>query len=53
MSTPVTAEHLLDMYAEWGINRYAMSWRTSNIKLLSKTIEEWGLELTIYDIRNL
>ncbi len=52
-TTPTTAEHLLDMYSDWGINRFAMSWRTSNIKSLSAIIEGWGFELTINDIRNL
>ncbi|MCG8325221.1 MAG: HAD family hydrolase [Thiotrichales bacterium] len=53
MTTPGTAEHLLDMYSDWGINRFAMSWRTSNVKILSEIVEAWGFELTIYDIRNL
>ena len=52
-TTPSTAEHLLDMYSDWGVNRFAMSWRTSNIKALSEIIEGWGFDLTIYDIRNL
>lgn len=53
MTTPQTAEHLLDMYSEWGVNRFAMSWRTTNIKPVSAVIEAWGFDLTIYDIRNL
>lgn len=52
-TTPGTAENLLDMYSDWGVNRFAMSWRTSNIKTLSAIIESWGFDLTIYDIRNL
>lgn len=53
MTTPQTAEHLLDMYSGWGVNRFALSWRTSNIKRVSDVIETWGFDLTIYDIRNL
>ena len=52
-TTPKKAEQLLDMYSSWGINRFALSWKTSHMKRQAEFLERSGFQTTIYDIRNL
>ena len=52
-TTPSSARHLLEMYSDWGINRFALSWKTSGVKRVAEAIEGWGYDVTLCDIRNL
>jgi len=52
-STPDKAEQILDTYTMWGINRFALSWKTPNARQALSTLEGLGFETTVYDVKSL
>lgn len=47
------AESILDRLSDWGVNRFALSWETSEVRLLHERLDQWGFETTIYNVREL
>lgn len=50
---PAKAKGILDLLQGWGINRFAISWSTPNLKQFYDQMETWGFEVNIYDIPDL
>jgi hypothetical protein len=50
---PVKAKELLNLLQSWGINRFAISWQTPNLKQFYDQVAEWGFEVNIYDVPDL
>lgn len=53
LASPATAQAILNMLAEWGINRYSLGWFTPNMREVFKTLDAWGLKINIYDVPDL
>jgi hypothetical protein len=53
LGTPRKAKEILDMFAQWGINRFSLSWLTPNARRFFEQMDRWGLEVNIYDVPNL
>ncbi|MEX2517629.1 MAG: hypothetical protein WD572_12125 [Gammaproteobacteria bacterium] len=47
------AEQILDRLSDWGINRFALSWQLPGIRSIHDTLDHWGFDTTIYDVRGL
>jgi len=47
------AENVLDRLSNWGVNRFALSWKTPRVRRLHDRLDYWGFETTIYDVREL
>ncbi|MBN2515362.1 MAG: hypothetical protein JXC33_04945 [Deltaproteobacteria bacterium] len=53
MSIPSRALSILDMFHDWGINRFSVSWKTPDLHLVLDKIDTWGFEINIYNIPDL
>lgn len=53
LTTEDKAEHILDTYANWGINRFSLSWKSPNVKKALTILDKLGFDVTIYDVVNL
>jgi len=53
LSVPGKALALLDTFKSWGINRYSMSWKSSNIHRVLDKLDKWGFEANIYNVPDL
>lgn len=53
LNGPRLAESVLDRLADWGVNRFALSWETPHVRMLHELLEHWGVESTIYDVHEL
>ncbi len=49
-SVPGKAREILDMFTEWGINRFSISWQSKNLCTFFEQMNEWGFEVNIYNI---
>ena len=47
------AESVLDRLSEWGVNRFALSWHTPQVRKLQELLDHWGFETTICHVREL
>lgn len=47
------AESVLDRLSEWGVNRFALSWQTPQVRMLQELLDYWGFETTIGDVHEL
>lgn len=52
-SVPGKARDILDMFTEWGINRFSISWQTQNLSIFLDQMNDWGFEVNIYDVPDL
>lgn len=52
-SAPHKAREILDMFTEWGINRFSIRWQTQNLRTFFDQMNEWGFEVNIYNISGL
>ncbi len=52
-AAPNKAKTILDMFTEWGINRFSVDWQVSNISELVDQIDNWGFEVNIYNVPDL
>jgi len=52
-STPEKAREILEMYREWGIVRFSLSWLNQDIRIVFEQMSEWGYEINIYNVPNL
>lgn len=49
-SAPDKAREILDMFTEWGINRFSISWQSQNLRSFLDQMSEWGFEINIYNV---
>lgn len=52
-SVPAKSKELLDYFAGWGINRFSISWTTSDMPEFFDQMDVWGLDVNIYNVPNL
>lgn len=53
LSVPGKALALLDMFREWGVNRFSMSWKSPHIRHVLDQFDKWGFEMNIYNVPDL
>ena len=53
MSSPSEAKRYLTMYSRWGINRFSVNWKTSESRRLIIQLQNWGLDVNIYNVPDL
>ncbi len=49
-SAPDKAREILDMFTEWGINRFSLSWQSKVLRAFFDQMNEWGFEVNIHNI---
>ncbi len=52
-SAPEKAREILDMFTEWGINRFSISCQSQNLHTFLDQMDEWGFEVNIYNVPDL
>jgi hypothetical protein len=50
---PQKAREILEMFAEWGVNRFSFSWLNPQRVPLFDHLEEWGRDANIYNVPDL
>jgi hypothetical protein len=53
VSSPSEARRYLTMYSGWGINRFSVNWKTSESRRLIIQLQNWGLDVNIYNVPDL
>ncbi len=53
ISSPSEARRYLAMYTRWGINRFSVNWKTSESRRLIIQLQNWGLDVNIYNVPDL
>ena len=53
LSIPNKALAILDMFKDWGINRFSISWNTTDIRQTLDKLDKWGFETNIYNVPDL
>ena len=52
-SAPVKAKEILDMFTEWGVNRFSINWQTQDMRQFFDEMDCWGFEVNIYNVPDL
>ena len=52
-SVPQKAKEILDMFGEWGINRFSINWLTNDMRTFFDQMDRWGFEVNIYNVPDL
>ena len=52
-NAPNRAKALLDRFCSWGVNRFAVSWQTLDIRQFTTEMHAWGYEVNINDVPDL
>jgi hypothetical protein len=52
-SAPDKAKEVLEMFRNWGVNRFAISWQTPSLPQFFDQMDQWGDEVNIYDVPDL
>ena len=52
-SVPGKALAILDMFRDWGINRFSISWKNTDIRQTLDKLDKWGFEANIYNVPDL
>ncbi len=52
-SAPLKAKEILDLFTEWGINRFSINWHTHDMRQFFDEMDRWGFEVNIYNITDL
>ena len=52
-SVSYKAKEVLDMFVDWGINRFSINWQISNIREFFDQMDKWGFEVNIYNVPDL
>lgn len=50
---PDKAKDIVDLFADWGVNRFSVKWDTRNMRELFDQMDIWGHEINIYGIPDL
>jgi hypothetical protein len=53
ISSPSEARRYLSMYSRWGINRFSVNWKTSESRRIIIQLQNWGLDVNIYNVPDL
>jgi hypothetical protein len=53
LGAPEKAKEILDMFRDWGINRYSLNWMTPNKREIFDQMDHWGFEVNIYNVPDL
>lgn len=53
IATPDKALDTLKMLADWGINRFSISWEHEDLHQLFDQMDQWGYEVNIYKVPDL
>ncbi|MFQ5944421.1 MAG: FAM151A/B family protein [Anaerolineales bacterium] len=53
LATPKKAHETLEMFANWGINRFSISWERPDLLQLFDQMDQWGYEVNIYNVPDL
>ncbi|MDL1958164.1 MAG: hypothetical protein LWW99_02130 [Deltaproteobacteria bacterium] len=53
LSAPGKAKEILTMFTDWGVNRFSISWLTSDMRQFFDQMDQWGFEVNIYDVPDL
>lgn len=48
LGAPNKAQHILDAFLEWGINRLSLGWQVPNVRRLIGCMQHWGYELHVH-----
>ena len=51
--TPEEAKEFIAMFSEWGINRFSLNWQVPGVRTVLDRMEEWGLEVNMYNVPDL
>ncbi len=52
-SAPDKAREILDMFTEWGVNRFSISCQSQNLHSFFDQMDEWGCKVNIYNVPDL
>ena len=53
ISLPEKTRETLELFCEWGINRFSLGWKTPGMTSLLKQLDQWGFETNIYNVPDL
>jgi len=53
LGVPEKAKEILDMFTQWGIDRYSLSWKTPDARQIFEQMDTWGLDVNIYHVPEL
>jgi len=53
LSVPGKALAILDMFRDWGVNRFSISWKNTDIRQTLDKLDKWGFETNIYNVPDL
>ncbi|MDQ7030823.1 MAG: hypothetical protein Q9O62_14145 [Ardenticatenia bacterium] len=53
VSAPEKAKEVLDMFREWGINRFSINWLVPKAREFFNQMDAWGFEVNIYNVPDL
>ena len=48
-SAPAKAKEILDMFQDWGVNRFSISWLTDDVREFFDQMDRWGFDVNIYN----
>jgi hypothetical protein len=51
--TPEKAHETLEMFVDWGISRFSISWVRPDLRKLFDQMDQWGYEVNIYNVPDL
>ena len=52
-STPHKVRETLNIFTEWGVNRFSIRWQSLNLQSFFDQMYEWGFEVNIYNTPDL
>ncbi len=53
LTVPEKAHEILAMFTEWGVNRFSIAWRESDLWEILDRMDAWGYEVNIYNVLDL
>ncbi len=52
-TAPHKAQEILNMFRNWGVNRFGISWQTPSLRQFFDQMDRWNFEVNIYDVPDL
>ncbi len=52
-SAPEKAKEILDLFVNWGMNRFSINWQTQDMRHFFDQMDKWGFEVNIYNVPDL
>jgi hypothetical protein len=53
VNRPEKAKMMLDMFTDWGINRFSVRWQTAQLRRFFDQMDEWGFEVNLDQVADL